>query len=406
MRFVFFCNILPDPCGAFFHDITFATFLQKRGHSCVFVYIKRRPTQSFKDVYRGFQCVHFMSAEKELHQSDIWISPHFPILPTVRKLNERFIKPIVFTCHFGEHVDSLLPFAHNATWAEAMCFMTEFMQKNIESRVPTFADTIRERRVTNTFMNETAFGFRSPGDFVTGEYITLINANKLKGVEIFLQLAQRFPHRKFLGVRPYYNPTQLPSLPNVKWVNLTEDIRSILQETRILLTPSYSESFCRVAFEAMYNGIPVVYTRPLEHPTYQSGSTEGFHSWVQGVGLDCDFHNVNEWAAAIERLDSVDFYAQKSQESYELTRRMNIGQKMVQMEDFCKEFVSKYAALHQVKQNETTYQPSVPRIIAPTQPFRIGFSGAGRGGAAVGSRAAPAAAAAPAARGGRFGVRR
>jgi glycosyltransferase involved in cell wall biosynthesis len=374
MKVVFFCNVLPDPCGAFFHDVTFATYLQRKGHTCHFVYVKRRPTQNMRDTYRGFPCVYYMSAEKELRHADVWISPHYPILGTVRKLNEQFMKPLVFTCHFAEQVESLKPYPHGNSWGEAACFMTEFMRRNIESRVPVFSDTIKERRITRTFMDESTFAFRNPGEVVTGEYITLINANKLKGVDMFLELAKRFPHRKFLGVRPYYNPLQLPALPNIKWVNLTDDIREILQETRILLTPSYSESFCRVAFEAMHNGIPVIYTRPVEKTHFASGSTEGYHEWARGVGIDCGFFNIDEWAAAIEHLDSVDVYAQTSAACYALTRSMNIGEEMVKMEEFVKDFVRRYTVVHQIKQ--ATDAPAVPRMVAPPS-FRIGFAGNG-----------------------------
>lgn len=41
----------------------------------------------------------------------------------------------------------------------------------------------------------------SIADTHDGEYITLVNANLNKGLPLFLEIAKRMPHKKFLGVR-------------------------------------------------------------------------------------------------------------------------------------------------------------------------------------------------------------
>ena len=103
-----------------------------------------------------------------------------------------------------------------------------------------------------------------------GDCITLVNANENKGVNQFIEIAKRMPNRKFLAIKPYYgnlNPMIVPN--NVELIPFDDDIRNVLKRTRILLMPSYYESFGRIAVESMYNGIPVIYSRPVsnsKHP--------------------------------------------------------------------------------------------------------------------------------------------
>src|ERR1044072_4216992 len=104
-----------------------------------------------------------------------------------------------------------------------------------------------------------------------GEYITLINLNENKGGWVFFRLAKEKPDRKFLGVIGSYDdgglqPTivkMLESLPNVKVVKHSNNVKEIYRQTRILLVPSRYESWGRVATEAMINGITVVACHPL-----------------------------------------------------------------------------------------------------------------------------------------------
>jgi glycosyltransferase involved in cell wall biosynthesis len=51
---------------------------------------------------------------------------------------------------------------------------------------------------------------------------------------------------------------RLRELPNVRFRSRDWDVRRIFAEIDVLLVPSLSESFCRIAAEAMMNGIPVV----------------------------------------------------------------------------------------------------------------------------------------------------
>lgn len=105
---------------------------------------------------------------------------------------------------------------------------------------------------------------KHPGN---NEYITLINCNENKGGYQFYRIAQEMPDKKFLAVKGSYDDgglmpdivNKLQSLPNVKVVNHSPNVREIYEQTRILLVLSRYESWGMVATEAMSNGIPVLY---------------------------------------------------------------------------------------------------------------------------------------------------
>lgn len=91
------------------------------------------------------------------------------------------------------------------------------------------------------------------------EYITLIGTNKNKGGQFLQQLAKLMPDKKFMAVRGAYG-VQVELFPdNVTVVEHTDDIKSVYSKTKILLVPSISETWCRVASEAMCSGIPIIY---------------------------------------------------------------------------------------------------------------------------------------------------
>jgi len=94
-------------------------------------------------------------------------------------------------------------------------------------------------------------------------FVTMINPCELKGVSIFIGLAQAFPNVEFAAV-PTWGADQalldrLQAMPNVRLLQAANDIEVILAQTRILLAPSlWHETFGYVAPEAMLRGIPVL----------------------------------------------------------------------------------------------------------------------------------------------------
>lgn len=347
MKIVIFEQYVPDPCGAFFHDIAIAKELMRRGHNVHFVTVKRN-NSPIRGQYRGISWTFYTNAENEMRGANIWMSPHYPFLKTVRRLNETFNKPLVVTMHFGENVDSVQPYSRSGKWAEFLWIISKHITEHIQKTVqisPTFkcVETVRP------IMIENEIKMHERGTLPKGEYITLINANLMKGLGLFIECAVKFPNKKFLGVRPYYNGVPVPEkIPNIKWINICDDIREVLRETRVLMVPSLYESWGRVAFEAMYNGIPVIHSLPIDPASKHarpSGSTEGMNEWIQGTQSACDYSVLQQWFDAIEKLDDEDTYKDYSERAYQRSYEMNCFQDIQSVQqkltDYSIQFASK-----------------------------------------------------------------
>jgi glycosyltransferase involved in cell wall biosynthesis len=93
--------------------------------------------------------------------------------------------------------------------------------------------------------------------------ITMINPCAVKGLSIFLQIAERMPAREF-AVVPGWGTTAedrraLEKTGNVRFLANAPSIDELLTGTRILLMPSlWYEGFGLIVIEAMLRGIPVV----------------------------------------------------------------------------------------------------------------------------------------------------
>ncbi|MGE5568259.1 MAG: glycosyltransferase family 4 protein [Rhodospirillales bacterium] len=104
--------------------------------------------------------------------------------------------------------------------------------------------------------------FRQCGSF-DNEFVTLINPCQIKGISIFLALAELFPQVAFAAVPGWGTTTAdrqaLAALPNVVLLPNCRDIEEVLARTRVLLMPSlWYEGFGLIVMEAMLRGVPVV----------------------------------------------------------------------------------------------------------------------------------------------------
>jgi glycosyltransferase involved in cell wall biosynthesis len=98
----------------------------------------------------------------------------------------------------------------------------------------------------------------------------MINPHRVKGVDIFLEVARRLPDERFLLVESWPLSAEalaelrkkLAPLPNVEFWRRVPDAEAIYRRTRMLLIPSvWAEAFGRVAIEAQSCGIPVIASR-------------------------------------------------------------------------------------------------------------------------------------------------
>jgi glycosyltransferase involved in cell wall biosynthesis len=374
MKILFFANKMPDLCGAFLHDIDLGTEFLRRGHQVVFLTFKVPPSGVNGGTYRGFRYMHFSAASSFLETSEVWVCPHAPILPEVRKLNMRnYNRPIVATCHYDGNY-TMITSNGGRGWVEMLCFINSIMETNYRRNISPWPSQIRRTEAIRPIMHRDQIVIPEP---FQGDRITLINANENKGVHQFLELARRMPDRKFLGVRPYYGnmTTPLPLGGNIDWVPFSDDVRTILRRTRILLVPSYYESFGRVAVEAMVNGIPVLYSKPAKTSPYPGGSIEGMQSWIGDAAIQCDRDRIEEWVSAIERLDDEETYADLSAASKSHIDSMNLFTEASRIAGLVESFARENPPVIQVVQSaaqETRRQDVGPGVLrAPLGP--VGF---------------------------------
>jgi glycosyltransferase involved in cell wall biosynthesis len=324
MKVVFFANYMPDACGAFFHDVAIAKLLQARGHNVSFVTTGRK-NGAVRGEYRGLPWVFYTNAEHEMAGAHIWSTAHFPTLKIVRRLNGKFHKPIVVTMHFGENLEDL---PYKPDWAEFLWVISNHITNSVRTRVGEHH--FKTLEPIRPIMLENEVKFQERGTLPPGKYVTLINANMLKGLPLFIELATRMPKIKFMGVRPYYNKINVPeNIPNIKWIDVQDDIRDVMKQTRVLLVPSLYESWGRVAFEAMYNGIPVLHTKPMsdtDHAnTRPSGSTEGMCEWIGDSQFMLDYNKVEHWVAKLRQLLTMEGeYEKYSKRAYDTAYGLNI----------------------------------------------------------------------------------
>jgi surfactin synthase thioesterase subunit/glycosyltransferase involved in cell wall biosynthesis len=95
------------------------------------------------------------------------------------------------------------------------------------------------------------------------EFVTLVNPCAVKGISIFLALADAFPETAFAAVPTWGTNEQdraaLRSRGNVTLLDPVDDIDLLLRRTRVLLVPSlWAEARSRIVLEAMLRGVPVM----------------------------------------------------------------------------------------------------------------------------------------------------
>lgn len=174
-------------------------------------------------------------------------------------------------------------------------------------------------------------------DTEKNEFITLINLDGNKGGDILMQIAERMPDKKFLGVKGSYSEpastgqfTKQP--PNVKVVDNTPYIMEVYKQTRVLIMPSKFESWGRTATEAMCSGIPVICTK-----------TPGLMENCGKAGNYIeDRDNIDEWVKAIEKLDNEKEYKKASKKAKDRSRELDPENELREFEQWASGIKAKY----------------------------------------------------------------
>ncbi len=199
--------------------------------------------------------------------------------------------------------------------------------------------------------------FERYGTFQRGA-ITMINPCAVKGISIFLALADEFPIQVF-GALPGWGTTEedrqaLAARPNITMLRHAKNIDEVLNETHLLLVPSlWAEARSRIVVEAMLRGVPVIASdiggipeaklgvdyllpvRPIEK--YQERVDEQMVPVAEVPAQD-----IGPWENALRRLISDrEHFRQLSRESREAALRYAENLSVEPFERFLKEVVQK-----------------------------------------------------------------
>jgi surfactin synthase thioesterase subunit/glycosyltransferase involved in cell wall biosynthesis len=95
------------------------------------------------------------------------------------------------------------------------------------------------------------------------DFVTMVNPCAVKGIDIFLALADAFPEVAFAAVPMWgtnaRDRAELAARPNIALLDPVDRIDLLLARTRVLLVPSvWAEARSRMVVEAMLRGVPVM----------------------------------------------------------------------------------------------------------------------------------------------------
>jgi glycosyltransferase involved in cell wall biosynthesis len=158
------------------------------------------------------------------------------------------------------------------------------------------------------------------------KYVTLVNCNENKGGEILITLAKALPDVQFLGVKGGYQKQIVDPNPpvNLTYMETQEDMTKVYEKTKILIVPSKSETWGRVAVEAMASGTPVITSR-----------SPGLLECVGKSVISCDRNDTSCWIEKINTLiKSEKAYADASRKATERVEELDSEDEYARLEQF------------------------------------------------------------------------
>lgn len=162
---------------------------------------------------------------------------------------------------------------------------------------------------------------------VYGDAYTLINCNENKGGHFLIELAKANPDKKFIGVLGSYGEQITEDVPNIKYIENTDRIKSVLAETRILLMPSKYESWGKAGIEAMCSGIPVL-----------ASNAPGLKESLGEAGVFADL-DVEKWSHALRYIeDDYELISNKCEK-----RAKELEPDFLQLSEFIKQHYESYS---------------------------------------------------------------
>jgi glycosyltransferase involved in cell wall biosynthesis len=193
--------------------------------------------------------------------------------PTVKKIAEELGIPCMIGYHFWTNFIEI-----NSNCNILQNIKSAKISKNFESETSTTYEY-----VASEFMEEVyrAAGGREPinilyplshsKDFIfdknslltDDKYILIMNMAKLKGGHTFIECAKKLPDIKFLGVISESIDEETEDLNSISNLTISgfKKPSDLYSGAQLLMIPSeVDETFCRVAYEAALNNIPIIST--------------------------------------------------------------------------------------------------------------------------------------------------
>jgi hypothetical protein len=146
----------------------------------------------------------------------------------------------------------------------------------------------------------------------------MINPCAVKGIDIFLALAERFPDQPFAALKGWGTTSAdiaaLRRMSNVQLIDTVASIDEALSGARLLLMPSlWYEGFGLIAMEAMLRGLPVIASDAggLQEALSEAGITVPVNPIERWEATFDEAHmprpilpqqDIEPWAQALERL--------------------------------------------------------------------------------------------------------
>lgn len=144
--------------------------------------------------------------------------------------------------------------------------------------------------------------YLEPREGVHNSY-TCIGSSTVKNLGLFYNLAQRSPKTPFIHVLGGYGNDIKKIRPyNMSIVKNSTDLREVYARTRVLVAPSFSETYSLVAREAGLQGIPVV-----------CSTLPGFRENLGEAGLYANPHHIESFEKQISKLKDPVFYKNQSE---------------------------------------------------------------------------------------------
>ena len=217
---------------------------------------------------------------KVLGETDILLTQNFTPEDAL-KIAEEFNLPICFFLHLDVEKVEMLQQRWNVPVYVVYNAMTQ------HEVVPT----IHPWTVVRPHVNYEKFQAIA-GQARKGTQVTLLNCFENKGGKTLKLLAESMPDIPFTGIKGGYGDQVIDgNFPNLTYKEHTANPLPYYADSRIIIMPSRSESWGRVALEAMAAGIPVIV-----------GDTPGLRECTAGAAPICRQNDTECWSSEIRRL--------------------------------------------------------------------------------------------------------